>query len=333
MRSRWLLFNNGTGVLASQLSVIYRQWGYFMNTVDQGFKKLDVNDKEMFAKYFEKMHGNWASSICFPSMLAWNSSIVIYHKLIDDYLCCIAHDIPASRWVLLPVIGHYETEALDRCMIKVMDIMEELKLPIIITDVSSWMLPYYMGLKSIKLKESYDESLSDYIYTADDFIKGFDRPDNRYNYNYFVRKFNPTMDYVKSSDVESYIEYIRTNWCNKHSCTGCQYGCMLDSASNLIGVIEKSGANGIVVYVEDKIAGYLIAGMERDQLVFHFKKTIHGLRGLNEYLHCRYFTLFGDRAKAINYTEDMNIPGLRSYKQRLALSYQLQHKYELTQIK
>lgn len=302
-----------------------------MNIEDYGFKKLTADDRTLFQDFYDKMNNNWASSICFASMIAWNSSITVYHRIIGDYICCIAYDMPYSRWVLLPMIGRYDMESLETSMKAVIKIMEELKLPIVFTDVSDWMLPYYLNLKSVRLKESYDTSLSDYIYTVDDFLKGFERTDNRYNYNYFIKKFNPSMYDIKSSELESYIEYLKANWCKTHTCNECQYGCALDTAANLIGEIEKTGAKGIAVYVDNKMAGYMIVSMERDQLVFHFKKSIHGMRGLNEYMHCRCFALYGDGAKTINYTEDMNIEGLRRYKQRLALSYRLNHKYELSQ--
>lgn len=73
-----------------------------------------------------KMNDNWASSICFPSMLAWNTGIVIYHKIIGDYICCVAHDIPNARWVLLPLIGHYDMEALEAGMKVIAEILREL---------------------------------------------------------------------------------------------------------------------------------------------------------------------------------------------------------------
>lgn len=304
-----------------------------MNIENYGFKKLDASDRNLFSEYYEKMNDNWASSICFPSMLAWNSSIVIYHKNIGNYICCAAHDIPNARWSLLPMIGHYDMEALEAAMTVITEILRQQKQPVIITDVSSWMLPYYLGLKCVRLKEEYDISLSDYIYTADDFIKGFERQDNRYNYNYFIRKFNPSMDEIKSSDLNAIVEYLKATWCVTHSCDDCQYGCVVDTAANLIGNIENTWAKGIVVYVDKKIAGYIIVSRKHDQLVFHFKKSIHGMRGLNEYLHCRCFALYGDGAKFINYTEDMNIEGLRKYKQRLAQSYTMAHKYELNEIK
>jgi hypothetical protein len=100
------------------------------------------------------------------------------------------------------------------------------------------------------------------------------------------------------------------------------------SAIGIITNLKEAGAKGIVVYVGEEIYGYTIVSMERDQLIFHFKKGIHKVRGLSEYMHRSCYELFGESAKIINYTEDMNLEGLRVYKQRLA-QYELQPKYEL----
>jgi hypothetical protein len=135
---------------------------------------------------------------------------------------------------------------------------------------------------------------------------------------------------MHNEDITSYIEFLKKHWCSTHNCDFCQYGCLLDSAANLIGVTQDAGAEGITVYVDHIIVGYIIVTMERDQLVFHLKKSIHGIRGLSEYMHRNCYELFGRESKTINYTEDMDIEGLRSYKQRLAMKYELSHKYELS---
>lgn len=295
---------------------------------EQGFKSLSVEDRELFTLYYEQMNDNWASSISFPSMIAWNKSIRIYHRKIGEYLCCLAMDSTCNRWVVLPLIGHYEQEKVDACINELKDIMGILKLPIIFTDVSEWMLPFYLNSSAIKLKASYDRGLSDYIYTKEEFFQGLDRQYCRYDYNYFIRKNNPRLVIMGKEDVNQYLDFLARIWCTAHDCNYCQYGCLKDSATGIISNLEEAGARGIVVYVGDEIYGYTIVSLDRDQLIFHFKKGIHRVRGLSEYMHRSCCELFGEKAKYINYTEDMNLEGLRVYKQRLA-QYELYPKYEL----
>jgi len=299
--------------------------------ITHGFKYLSIKDKELFDYYYDKMNSNWASSICFASMIAWNDSIKIYHRIIGDYLCCLALDMNCDRWVLLPFLGFYTNDKLDQCAKELIVIMEELKIPIVFTDVSEWMLPYYLNLKSIRFKYSYDLGLSDYIYNTQDFEQALNSQNSRYEYNYFRRKNNPEFVLMRNENIDTHIDFLSKIWCDSHTCDYCQYGCLLDSAKNIIKVLDEVGAKGITVYVDNKIVGYTIVTMEKDQLIFHFKKNIHEYRGLSDYMHKQCYELYGAPAKIINYTEDINLEGLRKYKQRLS-KYELHHKYELCRI-
>ena len=299
-----------------------------MDTIEMyGFQYLSAADKGLFARYYGRMNDNWASSISFASMIAWNKSIKIYYRKIGEYLCCLAEDTYYGRWVLLPPLGYYENDKLNQCIIELQYIMEKIKKPIIFTDVSEWMLHYYMNLNSIKFKSTYDLGLSDYIYKIDDFEQALNRQNSRYDYNYFLRK-NPEVVLMASENINLYIEFLSNLWCSSHECNYCQYGCLLDSAKSIIEVLQEVGAKGIAVYVNKKIVGYTIVTKEKDQLIFHFKNYMHTYRGLSDYMHRQCYELFGSHVKLINYTEDINLQGLRKYKQNLA-NYKLYHKYEL----
>jgi hypothetical protein len=299
------------------------------NVIKCGFQNLSTADKTLFASYYNIMNDHWASSISFASMIAWNKSIRIYHRVIGEYLCCLAQDTTCERWVILPLLGYYENDQLDEAVKELQIIMDQLTVPLIITDVSEWMLPYYLNLKCIKLKASYDLGLSDYIYTTEEFKQGLNRPHSRYNYNYFVRKNNPELVVMDHENSDLYLHFLTQAWCSDHECDYCQYGCLLDSAQSIIQAFEEVDAKGITVFVNNEMIGYTIVTQERDELIFHFKESIHKFRGLSEYMHRQCYQLFGEQVKIINYTEDLNLLGLRKYKQNLA-NFKLQHKYELS---
>lgn len=296
--------------------------------ISHGFKYLSVEDRDIFTRYYEKMDQECASSVIFSSMIAWNVSIKVYYKIIGEFICCVVHDTNTRRWVLLPLFGVYDRKALEQSVTELKKIMDEMKLPIIFTDISEWMLPYYENLNVIKLKASFDIGLSDYIYRAEDFVESWNRPGSRYDYNHFIKKNNPKLVVMKNENIQQYEDYISEVWCNNHSCDFCQYGCLMDSEKRIISVVNQVGAYGITVYVDKKIVGYTIVSLEWGQLTYHFKKGIHRIRGLSEYMHKNCFELFGKDARIINYTEDINIEGLRKYKQNIA-KYTLNHKYEL----
>lgn len=296
--------------------------------IEQGFKALSLDDKMLFDPYYEMMNQDWASTISFLSMIAWNQSIKIYYKVLKDYICCIADDTTSQRIVALPPIGFYTAEKVNDYLTALNDLFEYLKLPLVITDVSEWMCPYLLNTTHQNLTCQFDENLSDYIYASNDFEAALNKPDTRYAYHYFIRKKQPVLKSIDEVPYVQVIDFIRSTWCQDHTCTHCNYGCLADSMSGLLEGYTEIGGKGIVVYSEDQIIGYALVSMEKNQLIFHFKMGIHGCRGLNEYMHKECFRLFGEGKKWINYTEDMGILGLQSYKRRLA-KYHLSHRYEI----
>lgn len=300
-----------------------------METIEEcGFKKLTIADKVLFDVYYAKMNDNWVSTLSFASMIAWNSSIHIYHRMIGEYLCCLAYDTNSGKWYMIPFIGHYECRQLESSMKELLVLLDYLKLPVHLVSVSEWMLPFYLGLKCIRLKESYDDCLSDYIYKAEDFWSSVNNQSNRYDYYYFIKQFNPRLVSMDNDASVCYTDLVSKAFCCCHECVSCVYGCQLDTIRNISGAMLQTGAKGIAVYIEDALAGYAVVTLEKSQMIYHFKENLRGYRGIGTYLNRKCFELYGENMKLINYTEDMGLDGLRKYKQKLA-DYSLSHKYEL----
>ena len=295
------------------------------------FKSLSIEDKGLFDFYYSKMNDNWVSTISFASMIAWNKSIRIYHRIIGEYLCILANDTTCDQWYTIPLIGHYDQKQLEKSIRELIDIMEELGRPVQFVSISEWMLPYYLHLRCMKLKEVYDISLSDYIYDVKDFMKSMNNQSNRYDYNYFIRRFNPKLVLMRSMNSDYYIDLIQKCFCMNHECRICVYGCQQDTIRNVTERMSETGAMGIAVYIEEELVGYAIVSIEKTQLIYHFKENLHGYRGLGIYLNKKCFELFGENVELINYTEDIGIEGLRKYKKQLS-KYRLSHKYELLRI-
>lgn len=294
-----------------------------------GYKKIGIEDIEVFEKYYRNMEGPWASSICIDSMLAWNDSIITYYKIIDEYISAIAYDVANRRYVSIPLIGSYKNGHFTDAIIEVISIFEKENMEFIMTDVSEWMLEYYTKIQDIHFQFKYDESLSDYLYRMDDFKKSLAKQETRYNINYFMRKYSPQISEMKDEDVDDCVNFVEEVWCSENGCDFCEYGCLKLTARNIIGNISKYNARGIVVRSEGQVIAYCIVSVRGETMMFHFKKTARHYRGINEVLHKECIERFSnENTKYINYTEDMGHEGLRKYKQRLA-EYKLQHKYEL----
>lgn len=294
-----------------------------------GYKRIGIEDIEVFENYYSNMEGPWASSICIDSMLAWNDSIITYYKIIDEYISAIAYDVENKRYVSIPLIGSYKNGNLPDAIREHISIFEKENMEFVMTDVSEWMLEYYLQLQDINFKFKYDQALSDYVYPVDEFKKSLDKQEIRYNINYFMRKYSPEIREMKDEDVDDCVNFVDKIWCSENECKFCEYGCLKITARNIIGNISKYNARGVVIRSERQVIAYCIVSVRGDTMMFHFKKTARHYRGINEVLHKECIERFlNDNIKYINYTEDMGHEGLRKYKRRLA-EYRLQHKYEL----
>ncbi len=293
-----------------------------------GFRYLKTEDKELFDNYYKKMEKSWASTISFASMIAWNHSTKIYYKVIYSFLVCFSWNSKRKEWELLPFLGEYKEEEVIKTFEEVYAMLEQLQLPFIMIDVSEWMKPFYEGIPNINIESVNDISLADYIYQVDDFKESLDSQKTRYDYRYFIRKYNPELELMIKEHKEEYIAFLIQCWCTEHTCEECFYGCLKYTLSRVCDMLSYKEIKGIVIRIEGKIVAYSIVVCENGQGIYLFKKTMRGYRGINEYLHKECFDRFLQDAKIINYTEDMGLAGLRTYKQKLA-PYTLAPKYEL----
>ena len=293
-----------------------------------GFKYLGIEDEAIFERYYKAMEKPWASSIAFSGMIAWNHSIRTYYKEMEHFLVCIAWDVSRDSWVCLPFFGMYEQESINQTFTKVKAFFELLQVPLIITDISEWMKPYYQAIPDTDWKIINDRGLCDYIYKADDFKAAMDGQKVRYDYRYFIRKYEPTLEIMSEEHREDCIQFLQQVWCAEHSCEECSYGCLKETAKGMFDSLQLKEANGIVVKKDGKIIAYCFVTYGMGQGIYLFKKTERGYRGINEYLHRECYERFLQEADIINYTEDMDLEGLRKYKEKLA-PYYLEPRYEL----
>lgn len=299
-----------------------------MEQMIQGFKELTQQDKRLFDRYYEEMNGYWPSSLCFTEMVAWKHSLPIFYKEMNDFMVCAAWSRDGNRLVLLPFLGHYTQEKVDKTYFEVDKLIADMQLPLILMDVPEWMLEYYKAIPGVSFEVIYDRGLSDYIYRVEDFGRALQGEKIRYNYNYFVRRNQPVAVPIQPEHLQICLDMIESNWCTTHDCEECVYGCLKTAMENTTPYLEELDAKGILVYVEDKPVAYCVVSSKRGMGTFHFKKTQRGFQGINEFLHRECLERFLQDAEIINYAEDMNHEGLREYKSRLS-EHTLAPRYEL----
>ncbi|MDE7275225.1 MAG: DUF2156 domain-containing protein [Lachnospiraceae bacterium] len=309
-----------------------------MDTVRQidwenyGFHRLQADSAHLFRRYLSQMEPGYASTMSFASLMAWRRAVPVYYMEAEGFLQAAACDTCHGRIGWLPIMGDYRSAEMGSALAWQLEKTRQFGIRYVVTDVSGQMLPYYKKALPVAFWTQYDDGDSDYVYALEDFKRALDTQDTRYNYNYFVRKFEPVTEVLKPRHLESCRALISQSWCCLHCCDECGYGCQKDTAACIISEIEQSGATGIAVFSMGQMVGYCIVSQENGQIIFLFKKTKRGVRGINEFIHRECIDRFAGSADKVNYTEDMNIEGLRYYKQRLC-QYELIPRYTLMEKK
>lgn len=296
-----------------------------------GFLKSLTGDcYPQYKNYADKMGDFLPSSLYFPSLLAWDFANKNYYQVIGEYFCIVVVDRLKHQIHLFAPVGNYRQDSFGEMMNILFTQYERFTDRLVFSDVTEDKLPFFKGLKGFYIdKLASDRGNADYVYTRDDFLKSLNEPQARYNRNYFIRRNNPAWAPITSESKEDCCILTEESFCKVHSCHDCKYGCEKELIKILLNHYENIGAEGIVVKVENRAAGFGIAGKQGKTMAYLFKKNVRSLRGINEYLHYVMLEQFGRESSLVNYTEDMDIPGLRNFKMRLS-PFHLNLRYEIT---
>ena len=282
-----------------------------------GYRPVTAEDYSVFAPYYDEMNGAYASSVSFVNIIAWSDVIPAFYKIAGGMICCLEYDGTLHEWVAIPFIGHYSRGRFDEAFSVVRSDMKTLGLPLIVIDVSEWDVPFYQEVSGIFWKVDRPREWMDYIYQREDFVKSMESADFRYRYHYFVRHFSPETVVLTSEHTEECMNCMREVWCPSRECSEC-FACPLKAVGRVVGAMDIIDAEGLLVRVDGKPAGFCVVSSRKSVGLYVFKHANNHMKGINEYLLEECFTRFLSGVNEINFTEDMGEEGLRAYKCRLA---------------
>jgi hypothetical protein len=190
------------------------------------------------------------------------------------------------------------------------------------------MLPTYLSLEGYVADVSFDLDRSEYVFTREDFAESAHKPSAREAINSLQRHHKPTVRPISVSDREELVRFTEECFCKFRPCDTCSYGCDIVVLWRLLGVLETLCLSGAVIEADGKLLAFTIACVERDTLFCIYQKVRRGIRGLNELLRHVLVEMCGKDYSFVNYSDDMGIEGLRSYKSRLG-PHKLEHVYRV----
>ena len=287
-----------------------------------GYRRLTPEDWRVFEPYYNAMNGHYASSISFPCLLAWSDAIRIFYKSVGGesergLLACLQYDGTIETWTALPFIGRYSKESVGNAFRVLLADMEALRFPLCVMDMSEWMAPFYLDLGGISWEIENPREWMDYIYQRTDFENSLNSSDSLYRCRYFLRRFSPETVVLTPAHKEECLDCLRTVWCPGRDCADC-FAYPADAIGNVVGALDNLRADGVLVRVDGKPAGFCVVSCRNGMGCYLFKHADNHMKGINEYLLRECLTRFLSGAEEINFTEDIGNEGLRAYKSKLA---------------
>ncbi|MCL2047089.1 MAG: phosphatidylglycerol lysyltransferase domain-containing protein [Defluviitaleaceae bacterium] len=276
-------------------------------------RPVTIDDKQRFEQCRNelcKRLGNYISDLCFSSVLAWSESLRTRCVFVGDF-CCISVEF-AGKWYQYAPLGSLEAY---ESFLEKMYPQEEIELIM----VSEQLLAVLRGLKNYRVEYSYDAAYSDYLYENASFLNFLDNADNRYDYNHFVRNHAPDFRLINELNKADCVEVMDKYWCAGRDCGGCHFGCERKALQNALAYFTPLGLCGALVYAKNEPIAFCIAThLSPEVIAYSFLKAARGIRGLQMYLLASFACEAHREAARVNFSEDMGIEGLRSFKRRLA---------------
>ena len=284
--------------------------------VEMGYRPIQPSDIANFAPYYHGMQGGWSSPMSFMAMIAWGNALTFYYKIIGEYAVFVGWDATDDRMTVLPFVGAYDRNKVAETFQALKKDFAGLRFRIIITDMQEWMRPYYDSIPGAKWEQWKNDDLNDYFYRAESFLNF--RGKSGQNGRFFRKNYSFEVRELREDDLKEIEDFIREIWCGNQDCETCNYGCNLDCVRNIIPVLTKLHGFGLLVRVDGRIAGYCIGSRVGRRALIQFQNTRPEYKGLGVFMYEECSKRFLKGCKWVSLGEDMGIPGIRTYKSRLA---------------
>lgn len=283
------------------------------------FTPLSKEDKALFAPY---MQMSAFGDTCFSLMYAWDEELEYAYRRFGNQLIVLEKDKEKNIFCMILQKDHtqlYET------MDHVIRIFKDAGMKLVFKYVDEMQIEQYKEVLE-RLKKSYTISSvdddDDYLYDVKEFLalEGKVNKGKRGKINHLARNIpNIELQVYDEVTLEIIAECmdIFEQWCQRHECANCYYGCEKKACERFFDVFEKQWNKVGIVYCGGRPLSFAI-GEQIDEETFSifFQKNAKKTRGLMYWLDREMAKVFQD-VKYVNLGEDMGIAGIREEKENL----------------
>ena len=279
------------------------------------FKKLDIEDREIFQKYIGKYEfGTYEYS--FLTLYIWRKMLNVEIGIVDDALIVKKYEKQKGSYFMQPI--GYKKENLRGIVYKLNEIRrKDDSFKSLFRDAELPFLYELMDIYNDKVCLCEDINNFDYIYNSEDLAslggKKFHKKKN--HYNQFVGNYKyEVKDLCEEEVVGDCIDFSQA-WYDERQEDDEQLEYELESIRGILPNCKILGLEGLAVYVDGKIVGFTVGEkVNNNMAIVHVEKGDFKYSGVYAFINKTFAERYLSDVKFINRQEDLGVKGLRKAK-------------------
>ncbi|MEA4825675.1 MAG: phosphatidylglycerol lysyltransferase domain-containing protein [Clostridium sp.] len=279
------------------------------------FKKLTLEDKELFEKYINP-YKFLSCEYSFTTLYIWKDACEIQYAIYKDALIIKKKDFEGNYHFMQPL--GYREEDLQDILEHLAQYKKENNMDYVFKDLEE---DFIEKVKALCAGEQYmyieeDRDNFDYLYEAEKLIKlsGKKLHGKKNHYNFFVKEYNYEVKEIEEEVIDDVIEAAE-KWYVENNNDDKMLYYEMKSIKDLVKNMNLFNLKGIAVYVDGKVAAFSLGEKLNDKLaVIHIEKGDMNYRGIYSFINKTFIDMCFSDVKIINREQDLGIEGLRKAK-------------------
>lgn len=277
------------------------------------FKKLTLEDKELYEKYTQKRYMN--SEASFSNMFIWRKPLDLHFAIINDMLVLRFTSKGEYRFVM----PFGDNSNIEGCIDSLYDYCKNNNYKLEIRGANM----NFINIASQKYNFEYEEMRNqrDYIYLTKDLatLSGRKLHSKKNHVNKFKSTYNYTYIALDTDQLNLCLEKTKEWFEKKYEGDKEKYKTELDTIEDAFKYFNELDFFGGAIYVDNNLVAYTVAQeLTYDTVLVHIEKADTDYQGAFPIINFEFQNHIFNKYKYANREEDMGIEGLRKAK----LSYQ-----------
>ncbi len=288
----------------------------------EGAKEIELSDKPLFDKYFEKFSPE-ISELTFTNLFIWRKYYDFLFTEIEKHLLIFSktyltkwktpNSVKKNPIYFIPPIGPYPGEMILQ-LFREFENIEFHKVPESIVEYIKEEFPF--GNERFTILE--DRNNWDYVYNKQDLISlaGNKYRQKRRWLNKFIEQYNYEFSIITEEHIDK-VRELQIEWCDMNECQRNED--LLEEQKAIDEALDnyfKLNLKGCIICVDEKCVAYTLGEMlNNETAVIHIEKAHIDYEGSYQAINNLFLKNCFETAIFINREQDLGILGLRRAKE------------------